>query len=141
MESSRRGTGARKWHWRHVQIATARDAAQLLEPLFADIVGEKLAVLHLDSGKDVLALDEQAVGHRRWVELPIRVIIAKAFDLDTKSLIVAHNHPDGDPTPSRADIVATRRLAETAATLGIRLQDHLIFAGDACRSFRQLGLL
>ena len=54
---------------------------------------------------------------------------------------IAHNHPSGDPSPSRADIEATRRLAEAAAALGIRLHDHLIFAGGDCRSFRALGLL
>lgn len=124
-----------------MQIATARDAAQLLQPLFADIVGEKLAVLHLDGGRDVLALDEQAVELRRSVAFPIRAIIVKALDLDTKSLIIAHNHPSGDPTPSRTDVAATRRLAETADALGIRLHDHLIFAGTECRSFRALGLL
>ena len=54
---------------------------------------------------------------------------------------MAHNHPSGDPRPSRADIQATRRLAETADALDIRLHDHLIFAGTDCRSFRELGLL
>jgi len=124
-----------------VPVATARDAADLLEPLFAGASGETLAVLHLDGGQEVLALDAQASGQGGSVLFPIRAIVARAFALDTKSLIVAHNHPGGDPNPSRADIAATRKLAATAAALGIRLDDHLIFAGGDCRSFRALGLL
>lgn len=124
-----------------MHVATATDAARLFKPLFAGVVGEKLAVLHLDGGKGVLALDAPTTGLHLSVDFPIRAIIARAFDLDAKGLIVAHNHPSGDPSPSRADIQVTRRLAETADTLGIRLHDHLIFAGSECRSFRQLGLL
>jgi DNA repair protein RadC len=124
-----------------VQIATATDAARVLAPLFADARGERLAVAHLDAGRALLALDQPVAGGAAHVDLPIRAIIARAFDLDTKGLILAHNHPSGDPSPSRADIAATRRLAATADALGIRLFDHLIFAGGDCRSFRALGLL
>lgn len=124
-----------------MHVATASDAARLLAPLFAETVGEKLAVLHLDRRRDVLAIDEPAIGHRTSVLFPVRAIIVRALALDTASLIVAHNHPSGDPTPSRADIAATRRLAETADALDIRLHDHLIFADGDRRSFRELGLL
>ena len=122
-------------------IGTARDAADLLEPLFADARCEKLAVLHLDSERRMLALDEKPVESRDGMVLPMRAIIADALDLGTSGMVIAHNHPSGDPRPSPADIAATRRLAETAANLGIRLHDHLIFAGKSCRSFRALGLL
>ena len=71
----------------------------------------------------------------------MREIFAAALKCDAFGLVIAHNHPSGDPRPSRADIEATRRLAETAAALGICLHDHLIFAGGECCSFRELGLL
>lgn len=122
-------------------VATARDAADLLEPLFADAEGEKLAVLHLDPDRRMIALEEHATGELDALTLPIRAIFASALSLGTHALVIAHNHPSGNPEPSAADIDATRRLAETAANLGIRLDDHLIFAGGDCRSFRQLGLL
>ena len=122
-------------------IGTARDAADLLEPLFAEARCEKLAVLHLDSGRRMLALDEKPVESSDGMELPMRAIIAAALGLGTRGMVIAHNHPSGDPRPSRADIAATRRRAETAANLEIRLHDHLIFAGKSCRSFRALGLL
>jgi len=74
--------------------------------------------------------------------MPIRAIIEDAFRLGTVGLIVAHNHPSGNPNPSEADLAATKELAATAGSLGIQLHDHLIFgAGGDCRSFRALGLL
>jgi DNA repair protein RadC len=71
----------------------------------------------------------------------MREIFRAALNHGAVGLIIAHNHPSGNPEPSRADIEATRTLAQTAASLGIVLHDHLIFAGDDCRSFRALGLL
>jgi len=123
-----------------VNIVTARDAAELLAPLCADRPGETLAVLYLDSAGGRIALDRRAVAADA-IALPIREILHAALDHDAAGLVVAHNHPSGDPQPSRADIEATRRLAETAAAVGIVLHDHLIFAAGECRSFRELGLL
>lgn len=122
-------------------IVTARDAADLLAPLFADAEGEKLAVLHLDRARRVIAVDAHAVPESDEIELPMRAIFTAALGHKAVGMVIAHNHPSGDPRPSRADKAATRRLAETAAALGIVLHDHLIFAGGECRSFRQLGLL
>ncbi len=124
-----------------MQIGTYRDAAALLQPLFAGLSGEKLAVLHLDRDRHLLALEERYADSEGSVLLPIRAIIARALEVDARGLVIAHNHPGGDPRPSRADIHATRRLADTADALDIRLHDHLIFAGADCRSFRELGLL
>ena len=122
-------------------VGTAREAADLLEPLFAEAASEKLAVLFLDARRRVIGKEEWPIGSAEAVDLPVRDIADAALRLGCEGLIVAHNHPSGDAQPSRADIEATRRLADTAAHLGIRLHDHLIFAGGNCSSFRQLGLL
>jgi DNA repair protein RadC len=121
-------------------IVTARDAADLLAPLFADRPGETLAALYLDAGGNEIAVDQRAAAGDA-IALPIRDILRSALDHDAAGLVIAHSHPSGDPRPSPADIEATRRLAETAAALGIILHDHLIFTGGDCRSFRELGLL
>jgi len=89
----------------------------------------------------VIAVDAHPVAEVDEIVLPMAAIFKAALNHGAAGLIVAHNHPSGDPTPSRADIAATRRLAETAANLGLVLHDHLIFAGGECRSFRELGLL
>ena len=122
-------------------VDTARAAADLLGPLFADAGGEKLVVLHLDKARKMIALEEHDVGGEDEIVLPIRDIFAAALRHGAAGLVIAHNHPSGDPRPSRADKAATRRLAETADALAIVLHDHLVFAGGECLSFRQLGLL
>ncbi len=122
-------------------VDTAHAAADLLRPLFAEARGERLAVAHLDAGRRLLALDEEVGRGTDSMVFPMRAILAAALARDTAGLVVAHNHPSGDPRPSPADIAATCRLAEAADRLGIRLHDHLVFAGADCRSFRALGLL
>jgi DNA repair protein RadC len=122
-------------------VATARDAADLLAPLFADPGGETLALLYLDGGRRVIAVDAYRAAGRDEILLPMAAIFRAVLNREAAGLIMAHNHPSGDPAPSRADIAATRRIAQTAANLGLVLHDHLIFAGAECRSFRELGLL
>ncbi|HYJ52414.1 MAG TPA: JAB domain-containing protein [Allosphingosinicella sp.] len=117
-------------------IATDRDARRLLAPLFAGATEERLAILHLDSGGRAIAVEEKASG-----DLVLRDILRAALQRDSAGLVVAHNHPSGDPRPSPEDIDVTRALAEIGARLGIRLHDHLIFVGEAYSSFRALGLL
>lgn len=122
-------------------VATARAAADLLQPLFADAPGERYAVLHLDADRRLIEVAQGEAEEEDGIELPVRSIVEAAFALGSAGLVLAHNHPSGDPRPSRADIDATRRVAEALALLQIRLHDHLIFAGGQCRSFRELGLL
>jgi DNA repair protein RadC len=122
-------------------IRTARCAADLLEPLFQDAAEEKVAILHLDSERRMIALVEEAPGGEGQVELPVRSILATGLRLGAAGMVIAHNHPSGDPRPSAEDVRATRVLAASARAVGICLHDHLIFAGGECRSFRQLGLL
>ena len=123
-------------------VNTAKDAADLLVPLFRPREGEKVVALHLDSERRLIATTEGQHGGPGEVELPVRAIIADALRFGASGLIVAHNHPSGDPTPSEADLNATRALAATAVSLGIDLHDHLIVGrGGDCRSLRALGLL
>jgi DNA repair protein RadC len=121
-------------------IRTAADAAAIAEPLLAGAEGEKIVVLHLSRERRVIAVADYA-GEAAHVELPMRRIVEEALRLGSEGLVVAHNHPSGDPEPSEADLMATRELAATARSLGIALHDHLIFAGGEWRSLRQMGLL
>lgn len=121
-------------------ILTARDAAELFEPHFADAVGERLVVAFLAADGRLLALDSLDEDEGT-VTLPMRALVARALALDATGLVIAHNHPSGDPTPSAEDVRLTRRFATACDALGIALHDHLIFAGGRCESFRHLGLL
>jgi DNA repair protein RadC len=122
-------------------IDTVAQASALFAPLFESAEGEKVAVLHLAEDRRFIALTLQGAGGEDEVELPIQEILQTALRLGAGSIVVAHNHPSGDPAPSAADEAATRALAIAAAGVDIRLQDHLIFSGSECRSFRSLGLL
>ena len=121
-------------------VASAENAAGLFGPCFADSGGEVLAVAHLDDSRELIELIVSA-GAPDGVALPLRTIFADALRLGASGLVIAHNHPSGDPTPSREDIEATRTLAATGVSLGVRLHDHLIFAAGGMSSLRALGLL
>jgi DNA repair protein RadC len=70
-----------------------------------------------------------------------RELLKRALLANAAGLIVYHNHPSGDPTPSREDREFTRRLASAAEAVGLRLLDHIVVARDGCISFRESGLL
>ena len=121
-------------------VRSPADATALLAPLFADAEAEKIAVLHLGDDRRLLAVRDYA-GSANEAELPLRMVIEEALRLGTSGLVVAHNHPSGDADPSPEDLRVSRLLADTARNLGMRLIDHLIFAGEDVRSLRDLGLL
>jgi DNA repair protein RadC len=70
-----------------------------------------------------------------------REIVRRSLELGATALILAHNHPSGDPTPSRADIAGTRRLVALASEFDIVVHDHLIIARSGSASLRSLGLI
>lgn len=106
----------------------------------SDPARERLWVAHVDGEANCLHLSQHD-GDAHGAGLPIRKIIADALTHGSAGLLLAHNHPSGDPTPSEADCRATRRLASAAQALDCRLIDHLVFGGAGCSSFRRLGLL
>ena len=102
---------------------------------------EVFRAFHLDPAGRALGVTEQTSGRGDRVEIVLRDLAADALRLGTSALVLAHNHPKGDPTPSRADIAATRRIGQLAQILGIRLHDHVVTAGARSFSFRDAGLL
>jgi DNA repair protein RadC len=102
---------------------------------------EQFRVLFLDR-KNILIADEvQAKGTIDHTPVYPREIVKRALELGASSIILVHNHPSGDPTPSRADIEMTRDIASAAKALGIGLHDHLVIGRSGHASFKSLGLL
>lgn len=101
---------------------------------------ESLWVAHVDDQANCLHFSRHDGGEVDTV-FPIGTIIADAARHHSAGIILAHNHPSGDPTPSESDCRATRRLANAAEALDCTIIDHLVFAGGRCTSFRQMGLL
>ena len=103
---------------------------------------EMLWVAHVDDHGRCIHLGRYADGDEGMVDLPVRKIIADAARLGSAGLLLAHNHPSGDPRPSTEDCRATRSLARAAEAIDLAVVDHLVFAGRGqCQSFRGMGLL
>jgi DNA repair protein RadC len=106
---------------------------------FQDV--ESVIVMFLDRRGYLLAEEEMARGSHGRAELEPRSIIRRALDLGAGVLVVAHNHPSGDPGPSQEDRLATDTLVAAARLFNIRVQDHLIISRTGWSSLRRLGWL
>jgi len=115
-------------------IRCARDATALLKQLIGFRCDELLIVLFLDSGRGLIDHEVVTVGRTDSVDMDCRRILLRAIGRGAAGIIVAHNHPSGDPRPSSSDIRATRMLADVSRALGITLHDHLVVAGGEIRS-------
>jgi DNA repair protein RadC len=125
-----------------VIVANAGGAADLFRRCFAAAAaGERLAIAHLDSGRKLIELVVVPSDGSGETGLPVRRILEDSLRLGGSRLLIAQHRLGGDPQPTAADVAATRELDDTASRLGIRLVDHLIFAGDEQCSLRVLGLL
>jgi DNA repair protein RadC len=102
---------------------------------------EEFRVLFLDRKNHLMADEVQNRGTVDHTPVYPREIIKRALELGASSLILVHNHPSGDPTPSKADIAMTREIAGAAKALGIALHDHLVVGRGGNASFKSLGLL
>ncbi|MEO6248320.1 MAG: JAB domain-containing protein [Sphingomicrobium sp.] len=105
-----------------------------------DPARETLFVAFLDAAARCIQLSRHD-GDAAGVEWPLRAILLEAARTNCAGLIVAHNHPSGDSSPSASDRSATRRLATAAEAIDVALVDHLLFAAEDCCSFRRMGLL
>ena len=100
---------------------------------------ESFYALHLDARSHVIGVEEVSKGKANEVEVHPREVFKSAILSNSIALLVAHNHPSGDPSPSRVDIELTRRLAEAGDLLGIPLRDHVIVSDAGCMSMRERG--
>lgn len=116
----------------------------LLDYLHADMAHhgvERFRVLHLNT-KNMLIRDEvMSKGSIDQAAVHVREVIRRAIDLNSSALILVHNHPSGDPSPSSADIEVTRNIAEAGRRLGIAVHDHLIIGARGHVSLRSQGLI
>jgi DNA repair protein RadC len=102
---------------------------------------EQFRLLFLDR-KNVLVADElQQQGTVDHTPLYPREVVKRALELNASALIMVHNHPSGDPTPSKADIDMTRQVKDALKAVGIALHDHLIIGRKGHSSFKSMGLL
>lgn len=102
---------------------------------------EEFRVLFLDRKNSLIADEVQNRGTVDHTPVYPREIIKRALELTASAVILVHNHPSGDPTPSKADILMTREIVAAAKALSIAVHDHLVIGRGGHASFKSLGLL
>ncbi len=101
---------------------------------------EVVGLAYLDPEWRILGC-RHSVGGVTYVRAPIRLVARDALAFGAHGVVMAHNHPSGDPTPSARDLAYTQALARALAALEITLFDHLVIAGDRVVSLRERGVL
>jgi DNA repair protein RadC len=102
---------------------------------------EQFRALFLDTRNRLLRDEQVSEGTTDHAPVYPREVIRRALELSAASVILVHNHPSGDPTPSRADVEMTRQIAEAGRLLKIGVHDHLTVGRQGIASFKSLGLL
>ncbi|MCL2498298.1 MAG: DNA repair protein RadC [Symbiobacteriaceae bacterium] len=121
-------------------LTTPDDAANLLYSIFKGVNQECFSVLSLSVRSRLIKADTVFVGTIDHALVQPREVFAYALRRGAAKIIVAHNHPSGDPTPSRDDEVVTLRLSEAGKLMGIDLLDHIIIGDGAYTSLKSQGV-
>jgi DNA repair protein RadC len=122
-------------------ITSWNDLLSYCRAAMADEKTELFRIMFLDK-KNILIADE--VQQRGTVDhTPVypREVVKRALELGASAIILVHNHPSGDPTPSRADVEMTNQIIKAGAALNIRVHDHIIVGHKHHASFKSLGLI
>lgn len=122
------------------KITTPDDIVQYLAPHFAMADQEEFHVLSLDTKVRVIADDMLYKGTVNSAPIRVAEVFRTAIMNNAVSIVVAHNHPSGDPTPSAADVSITEELVKAGTLLGIEVLDHIVFGMGCHVSLKRLGL-
>ena len=122
------------------QIRTPADAANILMSEMALLEQEQLRVMLLDTRNRVLAAPTVYVGSLNTTMIRVSEIFREAIRQNAAALIVAHNHPSGDPSPSPEDVAVTREIIEAGRLLDVEVLDHLIIGQQRFVSLKERGL-
>lgn len=123
-----------------IKIGSPDDAANLVIPEMSGLDQEQLWVLLLDTRNNVLSRDEVYKGSLNSSTVRVGELFKKAVRLNAASVILIHNHPSGDPSPSPEDIALTREAINAGRLLGVEVLDHIIIGGRGFASLKQRRL-
>ena len=102
---------------------------------------EQFRILFLDKRNQMIADEVQQEGTVDHTPVYVREVVKRALELSATAIVLVHNHPSGDPTPSRADIEMTKQIVDAAKPLGVVVHDHIIVGKQGHASFHGLGLI
>ena len=122
------------------RIRTPADAAQTFIRHLGQLDKEEMWVMSLDTRNGVIALSMAYRGSVNAVSMRIGELFREAIRVNAAGIIIAHNHPSGDPSPSSEDVSVTRAIQKVGKQLDVDLQDHLVVAGNRFVSLKERGL-
>ena len=124
------------------QLRQSRDVADLMAPVFAGLDREAFFVVLLDGKNRASGINLVSLGSLTAALVHPREVFKPAIAGSAAALVLLHNHPSGDPSPSAEDIALTRRLSEVAELVGIKVLDHIVIGeGGSYRSLADDGVL
>jgi DNA repair protein RadC len=122
-------------------IRSGMDLADSMHSEMAYLSIEQVRVAFLDTAHRLLRVEIMSSGSVKHAHVYPREIARRCLELSAAAIILVHNHPSGDPTPSHEDVALTKRVAQTVDVLDVALVDHLIVARRGYVSFRENGLI
>jgi len=125
----------------HPVIETPEDVCKILGPEMKALEQEVIKVLLLDTRNRIIKIEEVTKGGLDMNVVHPRELFRSAIDYNASSVIIVHNHPSGDKTPSDADIMLTKKIVEAGEIVGIEVQDHIIIGNNDFTSFRERELI
>jgi DNA repair protein RadC len=123
------------------KISDMDDVIKAVKPLIANQNKEFFIALYLNTKNGIIKQEVVSIGSLSANVVHPREVFRTACMLSASSIIVAHNHPSGDPAPGREDIEITKKLAEAGKMIGIELLDHVILGQDRNYGFKESGML
>jgi len=122
-------------------ITKSRQAFNLLHPILADLPHEEFWLIFLNRANKVIKKHPVSKGGVAGTVVDAKMIFKPAVEYLASSVILCHNHPSGNRTPSQEDIALTRKIKEAGRALDISIHDHIIIANDTYYSFADEGLI
>lgn len=132
---------AREEACRRPAISSWNQLLAYVRTAIAHLPREQFRALYLDRRNVLIRQELVADGTLDHAPVYPREVIRRALELSASALVIVHNHPSGDPAPSRADIEMTRMVVEAARVFGIQVHDHIVVGREGTASFKALGLI
>lgn len=123
------------------QVTDSKTLYDILKPMMADLPHEEFWVIYLNKAHKIISMEAISKGGVAGTVADVKIIFKKAIELLASSLILAHNHPSGNITPSAADRDLTRKMRETGKIMEIEVLDHIIVTSADYYSFADNGIL
>ena len=121
-------------NYKKVQIKSSKDVAELLMNDLRFEKREMAKIIILNNKNIIMRIIDVALGAGNFSNLNIRYVLSEAVKINGPKIILVHNHPSGDPTPSKSDIIVTNKLKEAGNTLNVELLDHIIIGNMQYKS-------